>query len=180
MAPMELPADKPSLRAWATGFRARLADREPPARGKALLRRLKSVQEFRDAHGVLTCVPIRGEPDIGDLLDSPPDGKCLYVPRVIDAGVGLSIHPYPAPLHPSRWGIPEPSANAPVVPEDEITRTVDVALIMGLAFAEIDLARLGYGGGFFDRFLAAHAIFAIGLAYDETIVLHGMSRWMSS
>jgi 5-formyltetrahydrofolate cyclo-ligase len=68
-----------------------------------------------------------------------------------------------APLVTRTWGIREPAADAPVV-------RPDVMLVPVLAF---DTAgrRLGYGGGFYDRSLAAFAAagaapLTIGLGYD--------------
>ncbi|HQK96161.1 MAG TPA: 5-formyltetrahydrofolate cyclo-ligase, partial [Armatimonadota bacterium] len=59
---------------------------------------------------------------------------------------------------------------APVVAPQEVGRVVDVAVLVGLAFGRGNLVRLGYGAGFFDRFLSAHPVYAIGLCYDELLV----------
>jgi 5-formyltetrahydrofolate cyclo-ligase len=61
------------------------------------------------------------------------------------------------------WGIPEPSSDAPTV-------VPDVLLIPLLAF-DATGARLGYGGGFYDRTLASlgaagNPPLTIGLAFD--------------
>jgi 5-formyltetrahydrofolate cyclo-ligase len=61
------------------------------------------------------------------------------------------------------WGIPEPKADKPEVEPD-------ILLVPLLAF-DARGHRLGYGGGFYDRSLAAlrarKPIAAVGLAYDE-------------
>ena len=70
-----------------------------------------------------------------------------------------------AALEPARFGIPEPVEKHPVRAED-----VTLWIVPGLAFAK-DGARLGYGGGFYDRFFsAAPGAPKIGVAYPFQIV----------
>lgn len=63
-----------------------------------------------------------------------------------------------APLTPGVWSIPEPAEKRPVVPE------VVIAPLVGFS----GCWRLGYGGGYFDRTLAARdpAPIAIGIGFD--------------
>ena len=69
-------------------------------------------------------------------------------------------------LTTSRFGISEPGPERPEVRPDH-------ALVPLLAFDD-DGYRLGYGGGFYDRTLAAvraaKPVVVIGLAYDEQLV----------
>lgn len=68
-------------------------------------------------------------------------------------------------LNDATYGICEPDI---LLPEPEITdRTV--CIVPALAFTEKG-GRLGYGGGYYDRFLFAHPeIYTIGLAYEKCI-----------
>ncbi len=68
-------------------------------------------------------------------------------------------------LNDATYGICEPDIS---LPQPEITdRTV--CIVPALAFTE-DGGRLGYGGGYYDRFLAEHSeIYTIGLAYEDCI-----------
>jgi 5-formyltetrahydrofolate cyclo-ligase len=86
-------------------------------------------------------------------------GCAAALPRVTAKDAPLEFHHVPdgAVLAPGSFGIPEPLAHWPrAVP--------DVLLVPLLAF---DAAghRLGYGGGFYDRTLAALKVPAIGIAY---------------
>ena len=68
-----------------------------------------------------------------------------------------------ADLAPGHYGLPEPSANAPILSD------CDFALIPGLAFSE-NGERLGRGGGFYDRWLAEHPdCLTVALCPDEVL-----------
>jgi 5-formyltetrahydrofolate cyclo-ligase len=65
-----------------------------------------------------------------------------------------------------KWGLPEPPLDAlRIDPAD-----IDVVLVPGVAF-DTSGNRIGYGKGFYDRFLASLApgTITIGLTYNETL-----------
>jgi len=69
------------------------------------------------------------------------------------------------PLEAGVFGTHQPSAEAPEV--------IPHALIVPLLAYDADCYRLGWGGGFYDRTLAAHSeIKAFGFAYSAQIVDH--------
>jgi 5-formyltetrahydrofolate cyclo-ligase len=95
-------------------------------------------------------------------------GVAVFAPRV--AGPGrLEWAPVRsrADTVAGAFGIPEPvrKFEAVVPPADALVVTP------GLAFSP-DGYRVGYGGGFYDRFLANHDGAAIGLAYDFQVLSH--------
>ena len=65
------------------------------------------------------------------------------------------------PLSINKYGIPEPTSNKKVFP--------DILLVPLVAF-DSDLNRIGYGGGFYDRYIHKikknQKIISIGLAYS--------------
>lgn len=68
------------------------------------------------------------------------------------------------PLRPNRWGIPEPDESRQFEP-----RHLDAVLLPLLAFDEQG-QRVGYGKGFYDRFLAAHpTALRIGLSLEPPV-----------
>ncbi len=63
-------------------------------------------------------------------------------------------------LESTTFNLLEPKTSTPKHTED-----CDIILIPGLAF-DHDLNRIGYGGGFYDRFLANSKALKVALAYD--------------
>lgn len=74
-------------------------------------------------------------------------GATLLLPRVEADAIVPVVHPPEGDLQPSPLGVPEPTG-PPVAPT-----TLDVVVVPGLAFDRRG-HRLGYGVGFYDRFLA--------------------------
>ncbi|EJY54869.1 5-formyltetrahydrofolate cyclo-ligase [Alicyclobacillus hesperidum URH17-3-68] len=96
-------------------------------------------------------------------------GYCLAYPRVRDDGdMAFSVVRTMDDLVPGRYGILAPRDDAPTVPREEIT----LAFVPGLAFAK-DGVRLGYGGGYYDRYFAdAEQQFPVrvGVCFSEQFV----------
>lgn len=90
-------------------------------------------------------------------------GVRVAVPRVPDAPDVIEMVVTDAlPVRPGRFGIREPSDGDVIGP-----RTLDAVLVPGLGFAP-DGGRLGYGGGYYDRFLATlrDDALRIGVCYE--------------
>ncbi|MCX5899379.1 MAG: 5-formyltetrahydrofolate cyclo-ligase [Proteobacteria bacterium] len=97
------------------------------------------------------------------------DGRQVSVPCVDRSSLVMSASRLTSIEHdlaPGCFGIPEPAAGClrPVG-----SRTIDVVIVPGAAFA-VDGFRLGYGGGYYDRFLKNCPAVTIGLAFDMQVV----------
>ncbi len=146
------------VRRWRKATRERLiADRlAVPAAARqahaasvgAALRRLLSGLP----HGILGFYwPFKGEFDPRPLVTAlAADGWRLALPVVVGKAEPLLFRPWSpdVPMTAGVWGIPIPAGGDPVQP--------DLLLVPTVGF-DRQCYRLGYGGGFYDRTLAAAA-----------------------
>ncbi len=156
------------LRRQAKKQRAALTDRA--AQSAAICARLVALPQWQQARCVFSYVAVRDEVDVNPLLQTLPGGgeKLLCVPRVSRAGHmdAVALIADWAELADGPFGLRQPPADrAPLPPE-----SIDLILVPGLLFAR-DGSRLGYGGGYYDRFLARlPRVTRVGLCYRELLV----------
>lgn len=146
-------------------LRAQMAQtlkQNPPtaADGAALLRNLQSLPRFQAARTVGAFMPLPGEPDLSPLFGLP--GKRFYIPAFDPADGRYILAALQGPLRTGRYGIPEPAAPVPAA-------ALDLILVPGTAF-DLHGGRLGRGGGFYDRILAAHpSAVPVGLCFERQL-----------
>lgn len=116
-------------------------------------------------------------------------GLRVYFPRV-EQGIQYYEVNGPDDLVRGSWSIPEPKMTCEPLPTDE---SFDLLIVPGVAFTQ-DGARIGYGRGFYDRYISTlpSRVLVLALAYDFQIVdqipsdswdqpLHGVvseKRWL--
>lgn len=125
-----------------------------------------TLPEVREAEAVASYVSVHSEVDTRELLrDLLRAGKRVAVPVVEPPErMGLAELSRLSELRPGAHRIPEPA------PPHRIVGEPDVLLVPGLLFTR-DGHRLGNGGGYFDRMLAAMPrATRVGLAFDAQLV----------
>lgn len=163
----ESPADVPHWRQVqrARLLRLRLAIPRAVKRAhdRSIVTRLE--QTLGDVAGLTLSVywPMKGEPELGPLLDwiAARGGRpALPVGVARAAPLVFRLWSQDQPVEPGLWGIPVPAPDAPLV-------TPDIVIIPALGF-DRHRYRLGYGGGYFDRTLAAmrHRPRLLGAGYE--------------
>jgi len=152
---------------------ARIATIGPETARRAAERmteRLLALPEMVSARRVLACLSFGEEIDTHGLVERLlASGRELYVPRADPRDRMLHVHRYPCELERLSFGLCQPRRGDPEVPAEEIDGTVDLVLVLGLGFDARGI-RLGHGGGYFDRFFAAHPLPSVGLAYEIQVV----------
>lgn len=147
--------------------RLAVSDHERQAAAQAACQRLLALPL---PSTVAVYLPIQGELDTWPMVHALwARGARVLAPRCRHACPG-EMDWYAiasaADLAPGSFGIPEPDPErAPLA-----TEAPGLVLVPGLAFDRVGF-RLGYGGGYYDRYLAAHpAVWSIGLAYDFQVL----------
>ena len=147
--------------------RAALSVAARGAIGTALAGHLRQVlgDRFDGARGMIFSAywPIKGEPDLRPLMaDLHDQGVLIALPLVETKAAPLTFRRWTPETKMVRgdWNIPVPPPDAP-----EVTPDITLAPLVGWS---ADGYRLGYGGGYFDRTLAALAPrpFTIGVGLD--------------
>jgi 5,10-methenyltetrahydrofolate synthetase len=156
------PAEKATLRAQLRQLRAALEPAALERAGDAVAARLLALPEMQAVHAAGVYLAVRKEiPTHAIVRQLVARGVTVAVPRVV-AGARMELRAYREPLSKDRLVIP--TSDGPAIAH------VDVLVCPGLAF-DVHGARLGYGGGTFDRWLAEHpATLAIGVCLDEAVL----------
>ena len=94
-------------------------------------------------------------------------GKEITLPRVNKSKLDFyEIKSIDEKLIKSNFGIEEPIENSKTFVDKQ---KIDLVVVPGLAFDK-EKNRLGYGGGFYDRFLAGINALKIGICFDEQLL----------
>lgn len=153
---MRLPQNKQELRQQMRQSRQSIPVGERAAQNAAIARRVLAEPAFQQAQTVFCYCSTAEEIDTYPILrQALAQGKCLCLPRTLGQG-RMEARQITAltELVPASYGILEPGCECPVISPEQI----DLCIIPCLA-ADCRGYRLGYGGGYYDRFLPrTHAV----------------------
>lgn len=161
---------KKDLRAESRRFREELDPAAKAGLDAGVRRRLFVLREYAGAQIIYTYVSKPLEVDTAGIIRSAiAAGKRIAVPRCLPETLGMEFYEISslADLEPGCYGVPEPvPGRCPPARETDGA----VCLVPGLSF-DAQGYRLGYGKGYYDRFLAGFPGVTVGLCYS------GCTRW---
>lgn len=120
---------------------------------------LMSQKFYKEAKTIMVYISYNGEVDTHRLIEKMlSDEKKLCAPKCISKEI-MESRAFDSldDLCVGAYGILEP--------EGEIVKDIDLVIVPGVAFNE-DLHRIGYGAGYYDRFLGFFSGVTCGLFYE--------------
>lgn len=129
-----------------------------------------SLVSFRHADIILLYAPIKSEIDVMPIFkEAIARGKKVAFPKCNTEERTMKFHfvTSESDLTPCAYGIREPREDLPVY-DPEVTQGVAVCYVPGLTF-DVYGYRLGYGKGYYDKFMHKFTGCTIGLTYTELI-----------
>ena len=128
---------------------------EKDAEDQILLNKIMKLQWLNECQTVGITSSLTYEVDTSGLIAQLWDmGKDVYLARANDnaeRSQDFIYYSYMTKLTKSKFGVAEVSE-----PDAQINNDLDLIIVPGLAFALDSHQRLGFGGGYYDRFLAKH------------------------
>jgi 5-formyltetrahydrofolate cyclo-ligase len=136
---------KPALRQTAKSIRNNI---DIQACSAEILQNITKMDIYKKAKNILSFYPFNNEVDLRELFKD--DSKNWFLPRVNMSNKSLIINMYKHGdlLFNNKWGVPEPCCDR----EDVDINTIDLVILPAL-MADRNGHRLGYGAGFYDRFI---------------------------
>ena len=159
--------EKTALRALWRAKREAVPPEERAKRDTLLCKAVTASASYRFADTLLGYAPFGFEIDIMPILrQALSDGRRVALPRTHGGGI-MTFHyiTSEAELIPGRLGIREPREDAPLL---SVTPTT-LCLVPGIVFSTRG-GRIGYGGGYYDRFLHENPVSTLGIVYREFIL----------
>ncbi|MBO5227406.1 MAG: 5-formyltetrahydrofolate cyclo-ligase [Lachnospiraceae bacterium] len=158
--------DKITLRKQILSMRKGLTSKQIKEKSVRVIENIIVTAEYKNATCIYAYMPAKGEVDVTSLIEEAwHDGKKVAVPKVIDKDMIFYYIKSFDDLESGYFGILEPKEGLEAAACENA-----LLIIPGVAFDK-EGHRIGYGGGFYDRYLEEHAgHFVMAPAYDFQVV----------
>lgn len=159
-----MTALKEELRKQMLKKRSGLAREYSAAADQAILKRLFEMPAYRKAKAVFTYVSKDGETDTRELIEHGlAQGKTVAVPRCTGEGLMKAYRIYGMEdLEEGHYRILEPKTSCQEIQPESIDLAVVPCVSCGY-----DGRRLGYGGGYYDRYLTLTPALRVALCREQ-------------
>jgi len=127
-------------------------------------KKIKKINVFRNAQKIGVYYPIGSEILTQDIIQELiSNGKDVFLPKVIGENIEFRKIVDFSSLEKGSFDIMEPKDDC------QIDDNLDVVLVPTVGISPIGV-RLGYGHGFYDRYLAEHKVTTISLILEKQII----------
>lgn len=154
--------DKKQFRAYAKNIRQNVINTDNKT--KCILKNLTLLAEFSDAKTVFSYMNIQSEvPTFAINEYILQQKKTLALPKVYEKSMKFHlVKNLKNDTQKGAFNVLEPSSNLPILEK------FDVILVPAVAYSQ-DGFRLGYGAGFYDKYLSNKKGVFVGVCFDEQI-----------
>ena len=158
--------DKKELRSYIRQRKQEMTEQQIEEASRRLGQLFVETKQYRNAETIYGYLPYNQEVRTVPMLERAlADGKRVAVPKVYGEEMRFIYLTDLSHVEKGYAGIPEPIADGPVANDPNA-----LVLMPGLAFDK-EGHRIGYGGGFYDKFLAAEPNHpTVALCYDFQMV----------
>ncbi len=158
--------DKQQLRKYIRDQKRAMTEEQICQKSEELGRLFLASRAYQEAKTIYGYLPYNQEVrTVAVLQQALADGKRVAVPKCYGDQMRFIYLTDLSQVEKGYCGIPEPIADGPVAQD-----STALVLMPGLAFTK-DGQRMGYGGGFYDKFLAAEPSHpTLALCYDFQMV----------
>ena len=143
---------KKEIRAEVKKHRREATAQQIRENSNAICEKFLALSEYREASVVFAYMDCKNEVETKMVIEQCwKDGKTVAVPKVFGEIMKYYVITSYDDLEEGYFGIPEPKHEQ----MQEIVCEDGLMILPGVAF-DVDRHRVGYGGGFYDRYLEAH------------------------
>lgn len=165
-----LKEQKSELRRRLLLIRDEIPEEEKQKASISVTNRFISLASFRFAETILLYYPIKGELDTVKIAEAAlKTGKRIAFPLCNDKDSTMTYH-YVSSLDElvsGTYGIPEPKKDAPLYQPSPDKH--DIIIVPAVGFDK-EGYRIGYGRGYYDRYLSSFGGTAIGITYHSLLM----------
>lgn len=157
---------KQEIREQLRKIRAGIGADEWHAATDAIAQKVIGSDYFREATDIFCYMDFDGEVGTEQIIDEAWRlGKDIWLPKVTDGEMDFYLVESEKELVRGTFGILEPSGEGIKAPGED-----GLVIVPGIAF-DRNHNRIGYGKGFYDRYLNAHPhLVKLGIAFDIQLV----------
>lgn len=159
---------KHDLRRQMLDQRLQIDTHDAEVASSRIMQTLLELDCIKKANCVMAYYSHKNEPNLLALMHALIDmGKEVALPYVADKDNLIAVeYTYDSIMRSNVYGIPEP-----IISNESEQAEPDVVLVPGVVF-DTSLSRIGFGVGYYDRFLKETDALKIGICFDMQVVAH--------